>query len=414
MSVLHARDDRMHAMNGTLTTSSSAGVPLPAALLLCAAGIAGSLVACGGRSVEVPEWIMPVPEGVPTFAYAATPIDERDARVGFEADLVIAARGDDPNYLLFRPGVVGVSAAREIVLHDEGNGRIQVFDWAGDYLRTIGRPGEGPGEIGRGGWVALAGERVLWLGSGRLNTWSLDGDFLEAVQHEEGSAGPVAGLDDGSFVAASLVRDALAPRMEFRGLSAQGAELRRFGSFLTGVSKVIVSSQGLTIVDPPAPRPAFAASPDGDIYVTPAAEYQLYALRRSGQMRWAVGVAWPRLPVTEEDRAAAVLRPVPGVEISGVEWPEQLPALGLPRRRAGSALALDGHGHLWVFPLVPSGWEREELPVDIFSFEGEPLFSGFTPFSDWQAPFGDFVFRVEEDVDSGEHQVVRYRLVEPF
>lgn len=42
------------------------------------------------------------------------------------------------------------------------------------------------------------------------------------------------------------------------------------------------------------------------------------------------------------------------------------------------------------------------------------LFSGLTAISDWAAAFEDWIFRIEEEPASGELQLVRYRLVEPF
>ncbi|MEW5707514.1 MAG: NHL repeat-containing protein [Pseudomonadota bacterium] len=42
-----------------------------------------------------------------------------------------------------------VVAGREVFVADARNGRIQVFDFDGNFLRQFGRPGEGVGELGR-------------------------------------------------------------------------------------------------------------------------------------------------------------------------------------------------------------------------------------------------------------------------
>lgn len=87
---------------------------------------------------------------------------------------------------------------------------------------------------------------------------------------------------------------------------------------------------------------------------------------------------------------------------------------------------MDGHGRLWVFPWVRDVLERESRPVDVYSAEGERLFSGTMPVRRritivgeyeealrWQEAAGDFNYRVEADPRAEEHRVVRYRMVLP-
>lgn len=52
-------------------------------------------------------------------------------------------------------------------------------------------------------------------------------------------------------------------------------------------------------------------------------------------------------------------------------------------------------------------------PVDVFSVDGERLFSGFLR-TRWEAAYGDFVYSYEQSAPDGEWRVVRYRLAEDF
>ncbi|MDH5466323.1 MAG: 6-bladed beta-propeller [Candidatus Aminicenantes bacterium] len=63
-----------------------------------------------------------------------------------EEDMSIG-REDDENYLLYRIRDIAVDGLGNIYVVDMGNIRVQVFDRSGDYLQTIGRAGEGPGEF---------------------------------------------------------------------------------------------------------------------------------------------------------------------------------------------------------------------------------------------------------------------------
>lgn len=63
-----------------------------------------------------------------------------------EADLSIG-REEDENYFFFRVSRIAVDKQGNIYVVDGGNTRIQVYDNEGQYLRTIGRKGQGPGEF---------------------------------------------------------------------------------------------------------------------------------------------------------------------------------------------------------------------------------------------------------------------------
>ena len=74
---------------------------------------------------------------------------------------------------------------------------------------------------------------------------------------------------------------------------------------------------------------------------------------------------------------------------------------------------------MYVFPHAARTRETayrtdRPVPVDIYSPEGERLFSGMIAIEDWDSAMGDHVFRIETDPTTEEQVVVRYRLVEPF
>ena len=122
--------------------------------------------------------------------------------------------------------------------------------------------------------------------------------------------------------------------------------------------------------------------------------------------------------MTDEDKDKASLRRVDdavNVDDLDVAWPEFMPALanGGGGLVGDHALQIDGHGHLYVFPFVRET-ENPERPVDVYSSEGELLFTGFIPVPSWMDAVGDSIYRFEEDERTEELQVVRYRLVEPF
>jgi hypothetical protein len=65
-----------------------------------------------------------------------------------------------------------------------------------------------------------------------------------------------------------------------------------------------------------------------------------------------------------------------------------------------------------VFPYF--GVENaDEWPVDVYSRDGELLFSGWIPRASWQFAHDDFILGTETDEETGDERIIRYRLVWP-
>ena len=131
-------------------------------------------------------------------------------------------------------------------------------------------------------------------------------------------------------------------------------------------------------------------------------------------MVWALRVAYRNPPLSREeiDRAMDfVQQRFPGAKEGAIDWPDTEPAL--------TKILVDGHGHLYVFPYVVAGFEPDERQVDVYSADGTPLFTGLIPSKIWLwadrfVAHGDFLYDVRENDETGENEVVRFRLVEPF
>ena len=92
-------------------------------------------------------------------------------------DLVIGADPSDPETLFYRALDMAVDDSGNIYIADTGNHRVQVFDHDGNFVRTLGRRGQGPGELEHPNRVEIVGERVfVWdLRKRQFLTWGLDG-----------------------------------------------------------------------------------------------------------------------------------------------------------------------------------------------------------------------------------------------
>ena len=164
-------------------------------------------VACS-EPLEFAAWTIPGPEGVEAHEYVAVSSEERAGnRIEVVEDLVLgrgdrrlAPTPDDPQQAFYRPRAVVPDADGNIYVLDQGNHRVQVFDADGRYLRTLGREGQGPGEITLATSLAVTADGVVVRASrGRLNMWALDGGHIADILIEE-DPHSLVGIDEG-FVA---------------------------------------------------------------------------------------------------------------------------------------------------------------------------------------------------------------------
>lgn len=103
-----------------------------------------------------------------------------------------------PEYLLGRVMDADIDPQGRIAVLDFANGEVRFFDRAGNYLFTIGRPGEGPGEFERPERLAFDRQgRLYVLDGGRRiqrfrpegDTYVLDHTYMLSVQLKAGVRG---------------------------------------------------------------------------------------------------------------------------------------------------------------------------------------------------------------------------------
>jgi hypothetical protein len=125
-------------------------------------------------------------------------------------------------------------------------------------------------------------------------------------------------------------------------------------------------------------------------------------------MQWALRVAMQPPPLSDArvDAELERLREyVPNLVRGQLPQPAPLAAV--------TTVAVDGHGHVYVFPLARES-APGSLPVDVYSPAGERVFAGLIGGEGWAAAHEDYVFRIEISPETAERRIVRYRLVEPF
>ena len=98
--------------------------------------------------------------------------------------------GEDENYLFYEPFEVVRDSEGNIFVVDGGNRRVQKFNADGQYIFTIGREGQGPGEfsdaIVRNSYsINIDSESNIYVndsGNTRIHVFSSDGKYLRGIR----------------------------------------------------------------------------------------------------------------------------------------------------------------------------------------------------------------------------------------
>ncbi|MFW6135076.1 MAG: NHL repeat-containing protein [Elusimicrobiota bacterium] len=93
---------------------------------------------------------------------------------------------NDPQYSFYYPQDIKIDRDGNIYVLDTNNSRIQIFNRNGEYLRTIGEPGQGPGEFNKPESIYIdETENMIYISdtrNQRLQVFSLDGKFISLIK----------------------------------------------------------------------------------------------------------------------------------------------------------------------------------------------------------------------------------------
>ncbi|MCY3942393.1 MAG: 6-bladed beta-propeller [Gemmatimonadetes bacterium] len=345
---------------------------------------------------------------------------------------------DGPEELLFGSiWSIAVDDDHNVYVFDGQAQEVRVFDSAGVYVETLGRPGEGPGEFSRA-------EAIAMLADGRLVVRNPGNQRLEVFGPEAGETDQWAYNAGGLHTSSPLYTDVNgrtfvdAPDLSVGGFAV---ELIVFGPEGTQIDTLPVPSgtyeppllearQGGISASHPvplSPELLWTVHPSGHFLTGFSADYRIDLPRDDGVLR--VERAADPVPAHEEERAnerAGVVeymrRMVPDWTWNGPPIPEHKPFFHellagrdgrIWVRLATEAQRVENEDHDPEDPSsMPVDW-REPLRYDVFEPDGTYLGVVAPPeaFTHWVEPVfdGDHVWAVTRD-ELGIQRVVRYRI----
>lgn len=358
-------------------------------------------------------------------------------------DVALIGKAEGESWEMFGGTVrVAFDARENLYVVDPGEARVIVFDGDGGYVRTIGRKGNGPGELMAPlAVVVLEDGRVVVNDLGRrgLQVFAADGTYLESIAYDfadglPGSdirsvpAGIVAELRRLPFRTSAPEHHASAGRpLAVRPLTPDGEWKTLLEAPADGESSVVRSGGGasgatriaMTMGSSRAFSPRFAwdVLPDGGLVAGWEAEYRLRLTDPAGRVTAILErpAVVPR-GVTEADRQAyrkrleeggvvvgggggaraAMAAQIREQRLANLEFAEVMPAI--------SRVMTDPWGRVWV---QRYGAAAEPGPIDLLTATGDYIGTlPPQPLPDAIGPGGRLAY-VETDEETG---ITRVRL----
>ncbi|TVP46668.1 MAG: hypothetical protein EA350_06640 [Gemmatimonadales bacterium] len=340
-----------------------------------------------------------LPNGGSLVRYAALPAEPT---VTLEPDLSIGVLEGEAWEMFGDVRGIDADADGNIHILDFQTRDIRVFDAEGGYLRTLGGPGEGPGEISAANGIQFDPDGRLWVndhGKMHLLVLAADGTELERVPFPVRSFGFVweGAMDREGRLWHAFTERAGPASMPEDGLNESTAR-RWMTSFDPGsgtADSVFVGEQasrsfrirmgnGFMVRGiPHSPSSFLRMDPLGGFWRGDGSgDYRVARLDGAGDTVVVVDVALDRIPVTASDRDRFIGQMTgqdPDLERPARELAGLMPA----RKPAVDQAFADLEGRLWVRRVA----DPDARPLyDLFDREGEHLITlelGFEPMAYW-------------------------------
>jgi len=325
-------------------------------------------------------------DGVTIVKNPKEPMYGRDA-IKIEEELTIGEAEGREEYLFENLWWIVVDDKDRIFISEGAGNRahIKVFNSSGDYLMTIGRRGEGPGEFNQIANIQITPENELMVHdryARRLTFFSLDGDYLRTALLKEIQAFRIKVNSMGNYLVRTIDFDSAT----FRAAT----ELKIYSSDLAFI-RTIVKDKFWSTEAPLQPYMAAKFLPSDLIICGFRESYEFQILDSEGKTVRKVLKDYSPIKISDSEK-----------EIRGItkeETPKYFPAF--------EDFSLDEEGRLFV-----KTYERHEdgelFLYDVFDSEGRYIIKTQLPVLPTYWKNGK-MYTIEED-ESGFQYVKRYKV----
>ncbi len=375
------------------------------------------IAACGGEPTD--RWLGTVDTletGVILINNPATGTWDSATAWALDADLLIGSVEADTMETFAEVLAVDADGTGRIYVLDGQYQEIRVFNRDGDYVRTIGRTGGGPGEFRGAFGMSFDGDGRLWVAdvpNARYSVFDTSGAFITVYRREvtrygyrwEGGHVASGALYDYTGVTVGEERKPALVRYDPVEGYADTVQLPEFDPPVfdfrndEGLGSIAMMPFGSNL--------RWVIDPRGYIWAGISSEFCIYQISLAGDTLRAVQREFAPVEVTGDEREAAldrIERSAQGRPVDASRIPSQKPAF--------DRFVVDEYGYLWVLPSRTA--EQQGTFFDVFDPEGTYLGQLHTDVDVWRYAQliirGDNIYTVATD-ELDVQYVVRIRII---
>ena len=333
------------------------------------------------------------------------PLKGQSAKIKLVEELAIGG-GGNPDQAFSQVSTFVVDEEGGIFALDFKDQKIKVFDRTGKFLRLIGKPGQGPGELGMASGIQLMADNTLVVEDAtnrRLALFKPSGEFIKNISTSD-KLGLVNILLDGKG-------NVIGREMGLaEGNAKMFFEIKKFDADLKPLFT-------LDKIEFPIPIPgsgtkmnilemisAYQFDPAGNIYYGRNADYEIKIYSPEGKHIRTIKKEYVPVKVTQAD-IDEMLERIPnvagGVNIKDMfSFPDVFPPFQL--------FLLDDQGRLYVRTFT-KGKAKGEYEFDVFDAEGK-FIAQFITKSDLRLWKAGKAYGIEE-TDEGYQVIKRYSVL---
>jgi hypothetical protein len=343
-----------------------------------------------------------------------------DIHLDLEEEISIGNENDE-NYMFNGVTDVATDSQGNIYVLDRMNFRVQKFDHNGQYLQTIGKKGQGPGEFERPARLFLDTQDNIYVTDGgpriegrMIKIFNSSGEFVQVIRLES----PISDFhvdSEGNILANVAQRVERGTIKAVVKMNSEGKMIKKIAEF-SDVKTVRKRSSERTarfrVSHFYTPRLSFSPIDGQTFSYAYSTEYQVFVIDKDGKLLLKIQKNEVPHSISQSEKKYIIEQLEESISRSGAKWPEGVleEACNFPQTRPFFWWAVaDDMQRLFIWRVKSVLDESEEREFDVFNKEGYFIYRAKIPVRPEIINKG-FLYDKKEDDETGEVFIRRFRI----
>jgi hypothetical protein len=337
---------------------------------------------------------------------------EEELRIGNE---------NDENYMFNGVTNIAIDSQGNIHVLDRGNFRIQVFDHKGQYLKTIGKKGQGPGEFENPARLFLDNQDNIYVTDGgpriegrMIKIFNNSGEFVQVIRLES----PISDFhvdSEGNILANVAQRVEKGTITAVVKMNSEGKMIKKIAEF-SGVKivrrRIGDGDASFRFRHQYTPRLSFSPIDEETFSYAYSTEYQVFVIDKEGKLLLKIQKKEVPHSISQSEKERIIEILEESISGRGIKWPKGVleEACNFPSSRPFfRRIIVDDMQRLFLWRVKSVLDEGEEREFDVFNKKGYFIYRAKIPVRPEIINKG-FLYDKKEDEETGEVFIRRFRI----